>query len=75
MNIAVKGSTEEEIQMLKDVQAIIQQQMEERLKDLGILKKEIIDNRRYLFEEVPIQLLQLDRPGGTGQGALLYRDL
>ena len=59
MNIAVKGSTEEEIQMLKDVQAIIQQQMEERLKDLGILKKEIIDNRRYLFEEVPIQLQQL----------------
>lgn len=53
MEIKLKQTLEEEKGFLEKVQSLIQQQMEERLKDLGTLKQEIVDNRKFLFEEIP----------------------
>lgn len=53
MEIQLKQTLEEEKAFLQEVQAMIQKQMEERLKDLGTLKQEIVDYRKFLFEEIP----------------------
>lgn len=53
METELKQTLQEEAQVLKEVQEIIQAQMEERMKDLGTLKQEIVDYRKFLFEEIP----------------------
>ena len=53
MKPEVKHSIEEEAALLKEVQDVIQEQMVDRLKDLGLLKQEIIENRKLLFEGIP----------------------
>ena len=65
METQLKHTLQEEEQFLRDVQAIIQEQMEERLKDLGAMKQEIVDYRKFLFEEIPQKkqyLLNQDDP-------------
>lgn len=46
---------EQEEQILKTIQDIIQKQMTERLQDLGMMKEEIIENRRIAFEQLPLE--------------------
>ena len=48
-----RTSIEEEKQTLTEVQDVIQKQMTDRLKDLGMMRQEIIDNRKFNFEEIP----------------------
>ena len=65
MKPEVKHSMEEEALLLKEVQEVIQDQMMERLKDLGLLKQEIVENRKLLFEGIPEEqqfLLKQDDP-------------
>lgn len=52
MGIQVKKTLEEERAALAEVQVLIEKQMEERLRDLGVLKQEIVKDRKFLFEEV-----------------------
>ena len=65
METELKQTLQEEAQVLQEVQEIIQAQMEERMKDLGTLKQEIVDYRKFLFEEIPQKkqyLLNQDDP-------------
>lgn len=65
MDTELKQTLQEEAKVLQEVQAIIQAQMEERMKDLGALKQEIVDYRKFLFEEIPQKkqyLLNQDDP-------------
>ena len=65
METELKQTLQEEAQVLQEVQQIIQEQMEERMKDLGTLKQEIVDYRKFLFEEIPQKkqyLLNQDDP-------------
>ena len=55
MKPVLKKTVEEEQQVLKEVQDVIQKQMTERLKDLGIMRQEIVDNRKFEFNEIPDQ--------------------
>ena len=52
METELKQTLQEEAQVLQEVQQIIQEQMEERMKDLGTLKQEIVDYRKYLCEDI-----------------------
>lgn len=65
MEMEIKQTLQEEACFLQEVQQIIQQQMEDRLKDLGTQKQEIVDYRKFLFEEIPQKkqyLLNQDDP-------------
>ena len=53
MEMRNNTNLQEEEQFLKEVQEDIRQQIEEKLKDLGSLKQEIVDYRKFLFEEIP----------------------
>ncbi len=53
MENSTNKSLHEEEQFLKGVQGDISQQIEEKLKELGALKQEIVDYRKFLFEEIP----------------------
>lgn len=53
MKPELKKTIEEEQQVLKDVQDVIQKQMTDRLNDLGLMRQEIVDNRKFQFEEIP----------------------
>lgn len=53
MKPELRQSVEDEKQTLKEVQDIIQKQMTDRLNDLGLMRQEIVDNRKFQFEEIP----------------------
>ena len=42
-----------EKQHLAQIQSLIQKEMDQRLTELGLMKQEIVDFRKYLTEEVP----------------------
>ena len=53
MEMQLKQTVEEEAEFLQEIQTMIQQQMDDRMKDLGTLKQELVDYRKYLFDEIP----------------------
>lgn len=53
MDTRSNANLQEEEKFLKEVQEDIRQQVEEKLKDLGSLKQEIVDYRKFLYEEIP----------------------
>ncbi|MBO6158325.1 MAG: AAA family ATPase [Firmicutes bacterium] len=46
---------EEEAKNLSEIQEMIQSQMNDRLKELGLLKQEIVEGRKFQFEEVQLK--------------------
>ena len=52
MEVQEKGM-ETEKQHLAVTQQLIQQEMNRLLRELGLMKQEIVDYRKYLTEEVP----------------------
>ena len=73
-----RNSTEfqEEERFLAEVQEDIQRQIEEKLKNLGALKQEIVDYRKFLFEEIPQNkhyLMNQDDPIKEKQYAATYQ--
>lgn len=55
MKREIEVTLQEEAQNLEEVQEIIQQQMSDRMKDLGLLKQDIIEGRKFQFEEVQLK--------------------
>ncbi|MBO4887773.1 MAG: AAA family ATPase [Firmicutes bacterium] len=55
MKRKIDVTLQEEAENLSEVQEIIQQQMSDRLKDLGLLKQEIVEGRKFQFEEVQLK--------------------
>lgn len=55
MKPELRKTVDDEILNLKEIQDVIQNQMDGHLKDLGVLKKDIVDNRKFQFEEIPTQ--------------------